>query len=122
MECRCTELETRCVELESVIGNKTSENEALEAKFKSLEAEKASIVEKLKALQEEIDNKRKVVDLTKETEEEGTVTQLMIENHVLQCEKRIAETEIQGLKQKLIDFTSKFEGIFVIYIYICLIV
>ncbi|KAK3219446.1 hypothetical protein Dsin_013416 [Dipteronia sinensis] len=106
VECR------RCVELEAEIAKKKSDHEALEARFRALEVEKVAIEDELKTFKRE--KEEGIVDLTtedadKEEEEEETVAQLMIENSVLECEKRKAENEVEFLKRKLKDFESKFE-------------
>ncbi|KAJ0043052.1 hypothetical protein Pint_17643 [Pistacia integerrima] len=92
-ECR------RCRELEVEIEKKRSEYKTMEAMIKKLE-------EKLKSLKRRKDGpdgNRKpsgIVDLTGE-EEEDRVVELMIENSVLECEKKKAESEVEFLKQKL---------------------
>ncbi|KAK2654082.1 hypothetical protein Ddye_013938 [Dipteronia dyeriana] len=102
----------RCVELEAEILKKNSEYEALEVRFRALEVEKIAIEDELKTFKRE--KEEGIVDLTtedadKEEEEDETVAQLMIENSVLECEKRKAENEVEFLKRKLKDFESKFE-------------
>ncbi|KAK4839433.1 hypothetical protein QYF36_021901 [Acer negundo] len=100
----------RCSEMEAEIAKKKSEHEALEVRFRALEVEKAVIEDELKAFKRE--KEEGIVDLTTEDadkEEEETVAQLMIENSVLDCEKRKAENEVEFLKRKLKDLESKFE-------------
>lgn len=98
----------RCRELEVEIEKKKSEYKTLEAKFKKLE-------EKVKTLKRRKDGKRKlsgIVDLTgdddEEEEEEERVIELMIENSVLECEKKKAESEVEFLKQKLREMEINF--------------
>ncbi|KAJ4705887.1 Reticulocyte-binding protein 2 a [Melia azedarach] len=117
-ECRCSELESKLLELESEIEKKKTQYEELEAKNRKLEAEKNVIEEEpeLKTLKREKEGnemssgreKEEIVDLTEEGEgEEDAVVQLMIENRVLECEKRRAEGEVEFLKQKLKELESR---------------
>lgn len=117
-ECRCSELESKLLELESEIEKKKTQYGELEAKNRKLEAEKNVIEEKpeLKTLKREKEGnemssgreKEEIVDLTEEGEgEEDAVVQLMIENRVLECEKRRAEGEVEFLKQKLKELESR---------------
>ena len=113
--------ETRCIELELEVEKKKTEYEALEAKFKALEAEKIATQEKLEALKRENDelkeriacgkgetkedcvrvkSEERVVDLTKDDWEEDKLTQLMIENRVLECEKKKAERDVEAWENK----------------------
>ncbi|GAV66234.1 hypothetical protein CFOL_v3_09744 [Cephalotus follicularis] len=102
----------RYVTLLSKIKSKESECDALEAKFRGLEAEKVKIEDELNALkrrngelnegihcgrEREIEG---VLDLTGEDEKEAKVVQLMIKNKVLEAEKKKAETEIEVWKVK----------------------
>lgn len=118
---RSKRAEERCVELESEIVRRKSEYEALEAKFRALEVEKLAMEEVIKALKRESDGikeqdnsggdeKKKnlggekgteqIVDLTGDKWEEDKVFQLMIENKVLECEKKQAENEVEAWKEK----------------------
>ncbi|CAB4271554.1 unnamed protein product [Prunus armeniaca] len=118
---RSKRAEERCVELESEIVRRKSEYEALEAKFRALEVEKLAMEEVIKALKRESDgikeqdnsggdekNKflggekgtERIVDLTEDKWEEDKVFQLMIENKVLECEKKQAENEVEAWKEK----------------------
>ncbi|KAL5744774.1 hypothetical protein ACOSP7_027641 [Xanthoceras sorbifolium] len=108
VECRCSELESKCVKLEAEIVKKKSEHEALEVRFRALELEKVAIEDELKAFERE--KEEGIVDLTEnaEDEPEEMLAQLMIENSVLECEKRRAESEVEFLKRKLKDLESKF--------------
>ena len=86
--------------MEAELAKKKSEHEALKVRFRALEVEKVAIEDELKAFKRE--KEEGIVDLTtedtdKEEEEEETVAQLMIENSVLECEKRKAENEIEFL-------------------------
>ncbi|KAF5451111.1 hypothetical protein F2P56_031406 [Juglans regia] len=124
VDCRCSELEERskkaegrCVELELDILKKKSENEALEAKLRALEIDRLAIEDRLKVLKRENDELKKcvcgfegeskvssrrerIVDLTAENEDEDNLFQVLIENKVLDCEKKRAESEVQVWKEK----------------------
>ncbi|KAF4380464.1 hypothetical protein F8388_024757 [Cannabis sativa] len=119
-----TKAEIRCVELELEVKQKINEYEALEAKFRALEAEKVATQEKLEALKREFDVMKehnccgkgetkevcgrakrieKIVDLTNddwEEEEEDKMALLMIENRVLECEKKKAERDVKAWEKK----------------------
>lgn len=135
VDCLCGELEerskkaeARCVELELDIQKKKSEYEVLEDKFRALEADKLAIEEELKVLKRENDETKehvdgvegemkdssrrerdveKIVDLTEENEEEDKVVQLLIENKVLECEKKKAESEVKVWKQRFKELESQ---------------
>lgn len=110
--CRCNELEERsmkaemrCAELEFKLQKKDEQCEVLEAKLKALEDE----VEVLRVSSEELKEKKEVgnvkergveaiIDLTNDDDDE--VAQLMIENSVLECEKKKAESEVEVWKDK----------------------
>lgn len=110
--------EARCMELELGLQKKTSEYEALEAKFRALEAEKLATQEKLEVLKRENDQLKErikcetkedggranrvesIIDLTEDDWEEDRVSQLMIENSVLECEKRKAERDVKAWENK----------------------
>ncbi|RDX65098.1 hypothetical protein CR513_56273, partial [Mucuna pruriens] len=108
--CNCNELEERskkaemsCAELEFKLQKKNEQCEALEAKLKALEDE----LEILRVTSEGLKEKREVgnvkesevetiIDLT----DDNKVVQLMIENSVLKCEKKRAESEVEVWKDK----------------------
>lgn len=119
--------EERCGELELEIVRKRSEYEALGAKFRALEVEKLAMEEEIKALKrgrEEIkeqvnsgESETKkfceaekgteiIVDLNEDNLEEDNVFQLMLENKVLECEKKNAESEVEAWKQKFKELES----------------
>jgi cell division protein FtsB len=132
--CECSELderskkaEARCVELELDIQKKKSEYEALETKFRVLEADKLAIEDELKALKRENDELKKlvsglegerkvssrserdmdrIVDLIEENWEEDKIVQLLIEIRVLECEKERAESEVEVWKEKFKELES----------------
>ncbi|KAH7538161.1 uncharacterized protein LOC107414615 [Ziziphus jujuba] len=113
--------EMTSMELELEIQKRKSEYESLEAKFRELEFQKLNIEEKLKALKRENDELQgqvncgkdekgdctrekgmeNVVDLTEDDNlDEDKVFQLMIENNVLECEKKKAEREVKFWQEK----------------------
>ncbi|XP_059667189.1 uncharacterized protein LOC132312724 [Cornus florida] len=117
----------RCCELELKLQNRNNEFELLEAKFRALEAENIATVDELWVLKKrnlelrdqitrvENDSKvsserngamGKIVDLTEENDEEKVV-QLMIENKVLDCEKKRAESETEVWKVKGKELESR---------------
>ncbi|GMY07399.1 hypothetical protein FCV25MIE_02638 [Fagus crenata] len=136
IDCRCGELEERskkaeakCAELELDIQKKKSEYEALEAKLRALEVDKNAIQDELRVLKRKNDeikeclggveleggmkdssgrerDTERTVDLTEENEEDKVV-QLLIENEVLECEKKKAECEVQVWKEKFKALESR---------------
>ncbi|KAJ9164267.1 hypothetical protein P3X46_023867 [Hevea brasiliensis] len=126
--CRCGELEERnkkveerIVELELELEKRKNEFEVLEAKFKVLDAQKCAVEDELMAFRTRnneagesrisFDDENKashrgenkedvVVDLTGEEGEEDIVEQLVLENHVLECEKKNAESEVEIWREK----------------------
>ncbi|ESW09560.1 hypothetical protein PHAVU_009G137300 [Phaseolus vulgaris] len=107
--CRCNELEERskkvemrCAELEFKLQKKDEQCEALEAKLRAFEGE----VEVLRVFSEGRKQKKvfnvkegevdTVIDLTDDNE----VDQLMIENSVLECEKKRFESEVEVWKDR----------------------
>lgn len=135
--CGCSELEerskkaeARCVELELDIQRKKSEYDALETKFKALEVDKLAIEDELKVLKRKNDELRKyvggiegerkissgrerhmdrIVDLTEENGEEDKIVELLIENKVLQCEKKSTESEVEVWKEKFKELSQVLE-------------
>lgn len=125
--CRCNELkersekaEARCAELELELQKKKEVCEALEVKLNALEEEKIASDKKLKLLsmsgeglqgkqvsREREKEKKTVVDLEDESEGEDKVVQLMIEIHVLECEKKKAESEVQVWKERFNKLESR---------------
>uniref|UniRef100_A0A2P2NYB9 Uncharacterized protein MANES_06G157000 n=1 Tax=Rhizophora mucronata TaxID=61149 RepID=A0A2P2NYB9_RHIMU len=129
LEETCKKAEARVLELELEIENKKNDYEALEAKFKKLEAEKIALEDELRASRTSsrahqvkvpssscFKDERKakcgqwkdgdrVIDLTmeEEDEDEDNVVQLMTENSVLECEKRKAESELELWKKKFME-------------------
>jgi hypothetical protein len=128
LEERSKKAEARCVELELDIQRKKCEYEVLETKFKALEVDKLEIEDELKVLKRENDELKKcvsgvegerkvssgrerhmerIVDLTEENGAEDDIVQLLIENKVLQCEKRRAESEVEVWKEKFKELSSR---------------
>ncbi|XP_057727912.1 uncharacterized protein LOC130943867 isoform X2 [Arachis stenosperma] len=113
--CRCNELEERskkaegrCAELEFELQRKHSQCEALEAKLKALEADKFAAEEELKVLRVSSEKHKEEKQISYEKErgeatidnltDDNEVVQLMIENKVLECEKKRAESEAEVWK------------------------
>ncbi|XP_057950483.1 uncharacterized protein LOC131145431 [Malania oleifera] len=120
-EERCKKDEERCRVLELEAVQRQREFELLEAKFKRLEAEKLATEQedeiskrRVAELKERVsliqgvgnvggDGKRTtetIVDLTYENEDEDKVVHLMVENRVLECEKKHAEAETKVWEEK----------------------
>ncbi|KAL7003552.1 hypothetical protein U1Q18_004704 [Sarracenia purpurea var. burkii] len=119
-ERRSKEHEERCTMLKLEIEKRKSEYQLLEGKFSALEVEKIGIEDEIKVLKRrnvELEKRiarfekennviceergmGNVVDLTEENDEEDKVIQLMIENKVLECEKKAAESEVEVWKLK----------------------
>ncbi|KAJ6760237.1 hypothetical protein OIU79_025161 [Salix purpurea] len=100
--CKCGEFEKRIVELEWEIQKKSIEYHELEAKFKELGERTngpANEVNDSRANIDEVKEVDGVVDLTAE-EEEDKMMQLMIENKVLEFEKKNAAREVEVWKEK----------------------
>ncbi|KAL6123131.1 hypothetical protein ACLB2K_075654 [Fragaria x ananassa] len=111
--------EERCGELELEILKRKSEYEALEVKFRALESEKLAMEEVIRSLKRrsgeikeqgnggggekrKLENRMEiVVDLDEGNVEEDRVFQLMVENEVLECEKKKAESEVEAWKRKI---------------------
>ena len=108
LEERSKKAEEKCVVLELEIEKRKSEFELLEGKFSALEVKKFGIEDEVKILKRkhnELEKTEKnvvggekgtgkVADLA----EEGKITELMIENNVLECEKKKAESETEVWK------------------------
>ncbi|KAB5524166.1 hypothetical protein DKX38_021915 [Salix brachista] len=100
--CKCGEFEKRIVELEWEIQKKSIEYHELEAKFKELGERKNGLANEVNDSRANIDEVKEVdgvVDLTAE-EEEDKMMQLMIENKVLEFEKKNAAREVEVWKEK----------------------
>lgn len=100
--CKCGEFEKRIVELEWEIQKKSIEYHELEAKLKELGEEKNGLANEVNGLRVKIGEVKEVdgvVDLTAE-EEEDKMVQLMIENKVLEYEKKSAAREVEVWKEK----------------------
>ena len=100
--CKCGEFEKRIVELEWEIQKKSIEYHELEAKLKELGEGKNGLANEVNGLRVKIGEVKEVdgvVDLTAE-EEEDKMVQLMIENKVLEYEKKSAAREVEVWKEK----------------------
>lgn len=100
MECK-----KKCADLELEMKNKNSEFECLEHKFRDVVIENLAIKEEAGDLKKKYDELEKRMlengneNIGKESVEEK-VLKLMAENEVLECEKRMAETEVEVWKAK----------------------
>lgn len=110
----------RVIVLELEIEKKKNDYELLQTKFRALEAEKFAIEDELRALKRRNELKdlsshteggnkddcgdgqrmKGIIDLTEVEDEEEKLVQLMIENSVLDLEKRRAEREVEVWKKK----------------------
>lgn len=115
LEERRRKAEVRCGELEFELQKKKDQCEALEAKVKTLEEEKFAVEEELKVLRmlsedglkrknEVCSEKERVIKL--DLPEDNEAVQLMIENKVLECEKKKAESEVEFWKEKYKNLES----------------
>ncbi|CAK9176967.1 unnamed protein product [Ilex paraguariensis] len=114
-EERSKRAEERGAVLELEIANSFSDFELLEGKYVALEVEKLAIEDELRVLKQKnaelevqilkidigndvgSEGERRmetIVDLTEDNDEEDKILQLMIENKVLDCEKRKAERDV----------------------------
>ncbi|KAA8533647.1 hypothetical protein F0562_030919 [Nyssa sinensis] len=121
LEERSKKAEERCTTLEMDVQKKMSEFELLEGKLKALDVEKIALEDELRVLKKrndeleewvtQVENENKVahegvrgmgriIDLVDENGEAQKVVQLMIENKVLDCEKKRAESEVDVWKAK----------------------
>ena len=92
--CKCGEFEKRIVELEWEIQKKSIEYHELEATFKELGERKNGLANEVNNLRENIDEVKEVDGVVDLTEEEDKMMQLMIENKVLEYEKKSAAREL----------------------------
>ncbi|KAG8381172.1 hypothetical protein BUALT_Bualt06G0094700 [Buddleja alternifolia] len=90
--------------LELDIGKKISEIELLEGKLGSMEREKLEIECEVRVLKQSNEELEKIVrNGGDDDDDDDKVTQLMIENKVLECEKSKAESEVKVWKAKCKD-------------------
>ncbi|XP_052171788.1 uncharacterized protein LOC127787811 [Diospyros lotus] len=128
LEERSKKAEQRCMVLELEIEKRKAEFVLLEGKFRALEVGKIWIEDELKVLKRrnvELEKQMakignvttvlsgengggKVVDLTEEKDEEEKVMQLMVENKILECEKKRAEFEAERWELKYRDLELRF--------------
>ncbi|KAK3026446.1 hypothetical protein RJ639_041856 [Escallonia herrerae] len=123
-EERSKRAEERCAALESEVQKKKSEFESLESRFEELELEKLAIEAELGVLKKrnvELEEQKigkkvvsegekgmeVVVDLTGEKDEADRVFELMLENKVLDYEKKKAESEVEVWKAKCKELESR---------------
>lgn len=127
-EKRSKKAEEKCSVLELEVLKKNDEFELLQGRFGALAGEKLAIEENLGLLKKkndeleeritQIENSSKVgnegvkgigriVNLTDEIDEEDNVFQLMIENKVLGCEKKNAESKVDLWKARFKESESR---------------
>ncbi|KAM7504846.1 hypothetical protein LguiB_003750 [Lonicera macranthoides] len=127
-EKRSKKAEEKCVVLELEVLKKNDEFESLQGRFGALAGEKLAIEENLGLLKKKNDELEeritrietsskvgnegakgigRVVDLTDEIDEEDKVFQLMIENEVLECEKKNAESQVELWKARFKESESR---------------
>lgn len=127
LEGRSKKAEDKCMALELEIEKRKTEFELLQGKFSAVEVKKCDVENEIKVLKGRnaelerritlSENKNKavggvkgtqmVVDLTEEKDEEDKVIQLMIENKVLECEKKRSEIELDLWKLKCGELESQ---------------
>lgn len=118
-EKKCKQAEERYGVLMSMFEKKVSEFESLEGKHSALQLEKLVIDDEVQCLRkrnEEFEGKisctlagkgvEGVVDLTEDVADDK-VMELMIENKVLDCEKKKAESEVEVWKAKCKELESR---------------
>lgn len=97
----------KCANLELDMKQKDSEFKLLENKYKEVVVENLAIKEEVGVLRKKYDELEKSilengnVDIGKE-DVEGKVLKLMVENKVLECEKRKAKSEVEVWKAKFV--------------------
>ncbi|KAK4362976.1 hypothetical protein RND71_018217 [Anisodus tanguticus] len=107
LESKIKTIENTCSTLQQEIGRERNEFTLLEGKFEALRVEKLAVeneLEVLKRRNQELEERMRQIDnnngSNEENEEEDKVLQLMIENSVLECEKRKAECDVEYWKSK----------------------
>lgn len=105
LEERSKQAEERCLVLENEVTKLKSEFMVLNGRFEALGTEKLAVEDELRVLKKRNEDLQervvsqsgtadKLIDLNDGGEEEDRVLQLMIENKVLECEKKKAESEV----------------------------
>ncbi|KAL2226982.1 uncharacterized protein LOC105160385 [Sesamum indicum] len=97
LQDKLTKANDKCGLLEIGMGEKNAVIEWLECKVGLMELKKLELEDELRVLKE---RNQELEKSNGNGEEEDKVTQLMIENNVLECEKRKAESEVEVWKVK----------------------
>ncbi|KAJ8554340.1 hypothetical protein K7X08_025018 [Anisodus acutangulus] len=107
LESKIKTIEITCSTLQQEIDRERNEFTLLEGKFEALRVEKLAVeneLEVLKRRNQELEERMRQIEnnngSNEENEEEDKVLQLMIENSVLECEKRKAECDVEYWKSK----------------------
>ncbi|KAL0400630.1 UNVERIFIED_CONTAM: hypothetical protein Slati_4092900 [Sesamum latifolium] len=108
LQDKLTKANDKCGLLEIGMGEKNAVIEWLESKVGLMELKKLELEDEVRVLKER--NQELEKSNGNGEEEEEKVTQLMIENNVLECEKRKAESEVEVWKVKYISKTSDLGG------------
>lgn len=107
LEKELLECKKKCADLELGMKQKNSEFERLEHQYKDVVSENLAIKKEVGVSKKKYDELEKSVlengnaDIGKE-DVEGRVLKLMVENKVLECEKRKAESEVDVWKAKFV--------------------
>ncbi|KAL0304381.1 UNVERIFIED_CONTAM: hypothetical protein Sradi_6306200 [Sesamum radiatum] len=97
LQDKLTKANDKCGLLEIGMGEKNAVIEWLESKVGLMELKKLELEDEVRVLKE---RNQELEKSNGNGEEEDKVTQLMIENNVLECEKRKAESEVEVWKVK----------------------
>lgn len=103
LESKIKTIECTCSGLRQEIEQERNGFKLLEGKFEALQVEKLVVEDELEVLKrrsQELEEKMSRIESNEENEEEDKVLQLMIENSVLECEKRKAERDVEYWKSK----------------------
>ncbi|GFP81076.1 hypothetical protein PHJA_000250900 [Phtheirospermum japonicum] len=95
---KITKADEKCVRVELDIGEKNSAIELLERKLDFSELKNLKLENEVRALKQR--NKELEKSIRNPKDEDGNLTLLMVENKVLECDKKKAETEINAWKVK----------------------
>ncbi|OIT23878.1 PREDICTED: uncharacterized protein LOC109216482 isoform X1 [Nicotiana attenuata] len=106
LEAKIKEIENSCATLQKEIYQERNGFKLLEVKYETLRVEKVAVEDELEVLKrrnQELEERMRQFEnngCNEENEEEDKVLQLMIENNVLECEKRVAESNVESWKLK----------------------
>ncbi|XP_009591428.1 uncharacterized protein [Nicotiana tomentosiformis] len=106
LEAQFKEMENTCSTLQKEIDQERNGFKLLEVKYETLRVEKVAVEDELEVLKrrnQELEKRMHQFEnnvINEENEEEDKVLQLMIENNILECEKRVAESNVESWKLK----------------------